>query len=139
MFAVFPTAHVLAGIIAAFVAFPVATLAMKGGMLHRWAGLTFVGCFFFIRVGGYLLEFENPTDTVADVFGLELTVSPSREDGGVDVLAVVNTAMVNTMAFYLAVSGWRVWARAADRGVFPKFDSILAAIAMAVAVAFGVS
>ena len=72
---------------------------------------------------------------------MELTVSPSREDGGVDVLAVVNTAMVNTMAFYLAVSGWRVWARAraADRGVFPKFDSILAAIAMAVAVAFGVS
>ncbi|MAC74729.1 MAG: hypothetical protein CMJ22_03975, partial [Phycisphaerae bacterium] len=64
---------------------------------------------------------------MADVFGLELTVSPSREDGGVDVLAVVNTAMVNTMAFYLAVSGWRVWARArdADREVFPKFDSIL--------------
>ena len=77
---------------------------------------------------------------MADVFGLELTVSPSREDGGVDVRAVLDTAMVNTMAFYLAVSGWRVWARAraADRGVFPKFDSILAAIAMAVAVAFGV-
>ena len=78
---------------------------------------------------------------MADVFGLELNVSPYRKDGGVDVLAVVNTAMVNTMAFYLAVSGWRVWARAraADREVFPKFDSIIAAIAMAVAVAFGVS
>ena len=48
MFAVFLTARVLAGIVAAFVAFPVAALATKGGTLHRWAGLTFVGCFFFI-------------------------------------------------------------------------------------------
>ena len=42
--AVFLTAHVLAGIVAAFVAFPVAALAAKGGTLHRWAGRSFVGC-----------------------------------------------------------------------------------------------
>ena len=139
--AVFLTAHVLAGIVAAFVAFPVAALAAKGGTLHRWGGLTFVGCFFFICVGGYLLEFENLTGTVVDVFGLELNVSPYRKDGGVDVLAVVNTAMVNTMAFYLAVSGWRVWARAraADRGVLPKFDSIIAVLEIVAGLLFAVT
>ena len=95
---VFLVAHVLAGIVAAFIAFPLAALSTKGTALHRWSGLTFVGCFFFICIGGYLLEFENLTGTVVDVFGLELNISPYREDGGVDVLAVVNTAMVNTMA-----------------------------------------
>lgn len=138
---VFLTAHVLAGIVAAFIAFPVAALARKGGVLHRWSGLTFVGCFFFICVGGYLLEFENLTGTVVDVFGLELNISPYREDGSVDVLAVINTAMVNSMAFYLAVSGWRVWARAraADRGVFPKFDSIIAVLEIAAGFLFAVT
>ena len=137
----FLMAHVLAGVVAAFIAFPVAALAMKGGNLHRWAGLTFVGCFFFICVGGYLLEFENLTGAVVDVFGFELNISPYREDGGVDMLAVVNTAMVNTMAFYLAVSGWRVWARAraADRGMFPKFDSIIAVLEIAAGLLFAVT
>ena len=139
--AVFLMAHVLAGIIAAFIAFPLAALSAKGTALHRWSGLTFVGCFFFICVGGYLLEFENLTGTVVDVFGLELNVSPYREDGGVDVLAVINTTMVNTMAFYLAVSGWRVWARAraADRGVFPKFDSIIAVLEIVAGLLFAVT
>ena len=47
---IFLVAHVLAGFIAAFLAFPIAALATKGGQLHRWSGLLFVGCFFFICI-----------------------------------------------------------------------------------------
>ena len=120
--------HVLAGFVAAFLAFPVAALATKGDKLHRLSGRVFVGCFFFICIGGYLLEFENFKGTVIPMFGIELNASPFAQGADIDVLAVINTAMVNTLAFYLAVSGWRVWARAraAEKGVFPIFDSVIA-------------
>ena len=119
-----------AGFIAAFVAFPIAAISTKGERLHRWGGRVFVGCFFFICIGGYLLEFENFKGTVIPMFGIELDASPFARGSDMDVLAVINTAMVNTLAFYLAVSGWRVWARAraAERGVFPIFDSVIATL-----------
>lgn len=139
-------AHVLAGFVAAFIAFPVAALARKGTSLHHWAGVTFVGSFFLLCVGGYLLEFENLKGTVVDVFGIGLNISFFRIDGvskqgAVEALWALNSVMVNTIAFYLAVSGWRVWARAraADRGIFPKFDSVIAVLEIAAGLLFAVT
>lgn len=123
---VFLYVHVFAGFLAAFVAFPVAALATKGSRLHAAAGWTFVGCFFFLCAGGYILEFEYLKSTVVDVFGIEMNVSPFNKR--TDPEAVINTAMVNTIALYFALSGWRVWRRApqSEVGRYPMFDSILA-------------
>lgn len=123
----FLVVHVLAGFLAAFVAFPVAALATKGSRIHAYAGRTFVGCFFFLCAGGYILEFEYLKSTVVDVFGMEMNVSPFNKR--TDTLAVINTAMVNTIALYFALSGWRIWRRAtlSETGRYPILDSILAA------------
>ena len=123
---VFLYVHVFAGFLAAFVAFPIAALATKGSRLHAAAGRTFVGCFVFLCVGGYFLEFENLKSTVVDVFGIELNVSPFYKQ--TNTIAVINTLMVNTIALYFALTGWRVWRRApqSEVGRYPIFDSILA-------------
>jgi hypothetical protein len=122
--------HILAGAIAAFIAFPAAIFSRKGSKIHQWSGLLFVACFCSICGGGYLLEFENLQGTVVDIYGIDFMVSPFAKNIKIDYLAIVNTAMVNTMALYVAVSGWRIWKRAeaAEKGLFPRFDTLFASL-----------
>lgn len=137
---IFLKLHVLAGVLAAFIAFPVAVLSPKGSRLHYWGGMGFVICFIFICGGGYLLELDNLRGAVVDIYGFEMA-SPFEKGTEVDYFSFLNSAMLNTLALYVAVSGWRVWRRAAaaEANLFPKFDAWFAVIYLLTALTFGVT
>lgn len=133
--------HILAGIIAAFVAFPIAAFAKKQSKFHRFGGRLFVICFAIICCGGFLLEFENLQSSVVHIYGVDWAVSPFTKGEQMDYLAIINTAMVNTMAFYLAISGWRIWKRSAlaKRDIFPLTDTLLALLYLLAGIIFSVT
>jgi hypothetical protein len=132
----FLVVHVAAGAVTAFVTFPIAAFATKGSRLHTWAGRAFVAGFFFLCAGGYVLEWEYLKGVVVDVFGVDLNVSPFNKQS--DPMAVLNTSMVNTIALYFALSGWRVWRRAelAEAGRYPLFDSVIAVLEIGAGILF---
>ena len=136
---IFLKLHVFAGGLAAFIAFPVAVLSPKGTRLHYWSGMGFVACFLFICGGGYLLELDNLRGAVVEIFKLE-AASPFGKRSEVDHLAFFNSAMLNTLALYVAVSGWRVWKRsaAAKANQFPKFDTWFAVTYLLAGLAFAI-
>lgn len=136
---IFLKLHVFAGGVAAFIAFPVAVLSPKGTRLHYWSGMGFVACFLFICGGGYLLELDNLRGAVVEIFKLE-AASPFGRRSEVDHLAFFNSAMLNTLALYVAVSGWRVWKRsaAAKANQFPRFDTWFAVTYLLAGLAFAI-
>lgn len=137
---IFLKLHILAGGIAAFIAFPIAVLSPKGSRPHRWGGMGFVACFVVICGGGYLLELDNLRGAVVEIFGLEAASPFGREGAGKDHLAFFTSTMLNTMALYVAVSGWRVWKRAvaAEANFFPKFDTWFAVTYLLAGLTFAV-
>jgi len=130
--------HILAGIVTAFIIFPAAIFAKKGSKLHRWAGQSFVLGFIVICAGGFLLEFENLKGSVVHIYGIDWIVSPFAKGTNIDYLAVLNTSMVNIMALFLAVSGWRVWKRAAAARLnqFPRIDALFALLYLVAGIVF---
>jgi|GEM_PF-1577053 len=135
--------HILAGAISALVAFPIAVFAVKGSRPHVFAGRCFVAGYVVVCLTGLLLEMERTTGGTIRVLWTEFKLVgplPDHSDH-LPPLLLFATATLDLAFLYLAVSGWRVWARARDatHDVFSRFDTILAAIAVAVAVAFGVS
>ena len=135
--------HIVVGAISALVAFPVAAFAVKGSRPHVAAGRCFVIGYVVVCLTGLLLEMERTTGGTIRVLWTEFKlVGPKVSDSGhLPPLLFFATATLDLAFLYLAVSGWRVWARARDatHEVFARFDTVLAAIAMVVAVAFGVS
>ncbi|MDA7765918.1 hypothetical protein N8917_01105 [bacterium] len=135
--------HIVAGAISALVAFPIAVFAVKGSRPHVTAGRCFVAGYVVVCVTGLLLEMERTTGGTIRVLWTEFKLAGPRvsDSGHLPPSVLFATATLDLAFLYLAVSGWRVWARArnATRGVFTRFDTILAATAVAVAIAFGVS
>ena len=135
--------HIVVGAAAALVAFPIAVFASKGSRPHVAAGRCFVAGYVVICLTGLLLEMERTTGGTIRVLWTDFKlVGPKVSDSGhLPPLLFFATATLDLAFLYLAVSGWRVWGRARDagRGVFRRFDTILAVSAMLVAIAFGVS
>ncbi|WP_421726573.1 hypothetical protein [Bauldia sp.] len=103
-------AHVGAGLIGAFVAFPAAFFARKGSPLHKSAGRAFVLAFVVICLTSYALDFQELTGV--DIY--RWWADPNMFRLGFDMpidIKLVQTAAITTFALYLAVSGWRMWAR----------------------------
>ena len=135
--------HIVVGAISALVAFPVAAFAVKGSRPHVAASRCFVIGYVVVCLTGLLLEMERTTGGTIRVLWTEFKlVGPKVSDSGhLPPLLFFATATLDLAFLYLAVSGWRVWGRARDagRGVFRRFDTILAVSAMLVAIAFGAS
>ena len=123
--------HIVAGAISALVAFPVAAFAVKGSRPHVAAGRCFVLGYVVVCLTGLLLEMERTTGGTIRVLWTEFKlVGPKVSDSGhLPPLLFFATATLDLAFLYLAVSGWRVWARARDatHDVFSRFDTILAA------------
>ena len=137
--------HVVAGYCGAFVAFPLAISAHKGTPWHRWSGRLFVGCFLVICITGYLLNWDELLDLPVfrawgDPGGAQGLYRPSRPLA-MRELIVLGTAAVNTFALYLALSGWRVWARrrTLDAGQPQRIDQLLAVVELVACAVFAVA
>jgi hypothetical protein len=135
--------HIVVGAISAIVAFPVAAFASKGSRPHVAAGRCFVAGYVVVCLTGLLLEMERRTGGTFRVLWTDFKlVGPlSKGSEHLPPLLLFATATLDLAFLYLAVSGWRIWGRARDagRGVFRRFDTILAVRAILVAIAFGTS
>lgn len=137
--------HVIAGYCGAFVAFPLAIAARKGTDWHRLSGRLFVGCFLVICITGYILNWDELLAlpvfrSWGDPGGAQGLYQPS-EPLAMRELTVLGTASVNTFALYLAISGWRVWARrrALEAGKPQRFDQVLAVVELVACAVFVVA
>ena len=110
--------HILAGIIAAFIAFPVAIAAKKGSFPHVTAGKTYVISFVTICITGYILDYEKFKNFIfsAESLTVDTNVFSYRN-------YILFTAMINTFALYLVLSGWRI-AHQHYKGFTDLFDKI---------------
>ena len=129
--------HILAGVIAAFIAFPLALLAKKGSAIHVLSGKAFLIAFLGICATGYILDYYDLKDiffsTNEGALSLIIYQKPSS------ISEVLATASINTFAAYLAISGWRM-AHQHYKGIktsFDKtFDITLAALLIAACILF---
>jgi len=110
--------HILAGIIGAFLAFPVAIGAKKGSFIHVTAGKIFVISFVAICITGYILDYENIKNFyfLAESSTLDKNIYSHRN-------FILFTAMINTFALYLVLSGWRI-AHQHYKGYTDLFDKV---------------
>ena len=135
--------HIFFGGLSALVAFPIAAFSKKGSRPHVAAGRSFVAGYVLVCITGLVLEAERTTGGTIRLFGAEFKlVEPLTKDSDhLPPIYILATTTLDLVFLYFAISGWRIWARAraAERGVFPRFDSVLAAMAMVVAVTFGVA
>ncbi|MCX6994419.1 MAG: hypothetical protein NTY13_01030 [Chlamydiae bacterium] len=109
--------HILAAVVAGFIAFPLAIIAKKGSRLHVLAGRAYVIGFLGICATGYALEYDEVMKSLL-----------LREQGVIIDSHIINshiviTGAVNTFAAYLVVSAWRI-ANKHRSGPRPLFDKI---------------
>lgn len=104
--------HLIAGFIAAFIAFPLAFFSKKGSLLHVTAGRVFVLSFLIICISGYHMDAD-------EIFNIPLIKTSlcklhSYQFCSSDTLTnkihdrILITVCINTFALYLCLSGWRL-------------------------------
>ena len=102
--------HVMAGVIAAFIAFPLAIFAKKGSKLHVAAGRIFVISFIVICLTGYHIDadqiFKIPfiSASLCNIYQNHFCYAKYFHNN----VSILRTACINTVALYLCVSGWRL-------------------------------
>jgi hypothetical protein len=133
-------AHVLASSLVAVVAFPIAALAIKGSRLHVAAGRTFAIGYVVICLTGLMLNVGISDSGNVRLLGIEFRTSAEQTAvADHEASLLVAGATLQDFAFlYLALSGWRVWARsravASGRGT--RFDAAFGVLGMLNAGAF---
>ncbi|MBM3207086.1 MAG: hypothetical protein FJZ57_00540 [Chlamydiae bacterium] len=103
--------HIISGIVAAFIAFPIAIAARKGSLPHVIAGKTFLLSYLLICFTGYILDYQE----LKSIFFMSQKASFNfysydsvYNSGERTRLHVFFTAAINTFAAYLVISGWRI-------------------------------
>lgn len=132
--------HIVASVLVALVAFPVAVGAVKGSRPHVYAGRVFTAGYVVICLSGLLLTIGMPSAGEIRLLGVAFNASAEHTAlaDGIAGRFLAGTIMEDLAFLYFAISGWRIWARAraADRGDSTRGDAGLAILAMLNSIGF---